>query len=319
MRRHKHTLYPRRWPVATVAALGVLVLASSLPAAAQARASCAFSGAPLNAMTVSVSGESYAVITRRGEEITVAELGDRPQPCAGAIPTVSNTDTINVLFSGDAAIADVLLAGGPLAPGATAEAVGTPEIEIQVTGRDGGLLGVVGTPGDDHFRWGPAGANPGLNLNPAGDEDIDVTVLSGEFGAFLSAEGGAGNDTFSGDRIARYSTVFAHGGPGDDVLTAPPGNADANFDGGSGNDVITGSASDDALRGDAGHDRILGGGGADNITGGTGRDRINAGAGRDFIKVHDTARDTVSCGAGRDRVNTDRRDRVSGCEQISRR
>jgi Ca2+-binding RTX toxin-like protein len=320
MRRHKHKLHPRRSLVGTAVTLGVLVLAASLPAAAQARTSCAFSGAPLNVMTVSVSGESFAVIIRRGEEITVAELGDAPQPCAGAIPTVSNTDTINVLLSGDAAIADVSLAGGPLAPGATAETVGAPEIEIQASGPEGGVLGVVGTRGDDRFRWGAGGANPGLNLNPAaGDEDIDVTVLGGEFGAFLNVDGGAGNDTISGDPTAGHGNVYASGGPGNDVLTAPPGNVTASFDGGAGNDVITGSAGDDTLRGDAGHDRILGGGGADDITGGTGRDRINAGAGRDLIKVHDTARDTVSCGTGRDRVNTDRRDRVSGCERISRR
>ena len=84
----------------------------------------------------------------------MAERGDPPQPCAGAIPTVSNTDTINVLFSGDEAFADVLLAGGPLAPGATAEAVGAPEIEIQVSGPDSGVT-VVGTRGDDQFRWAP--------------------------------------------------------------------------------------------------------------------------------------------------------------------
>ena len=316
MRRHKHKLRPRRSPVGITVALGVLVLAASLPAGAQARTSCAYSGPPLNAMTVSVTGASDAVITRRGEEITAGERGDPPRPCAGAIPTVSNTDTINVLFSGDEASADVLLAGGPLAPGATAEAVGAAEIEIQVSGPDGGLLSVVGTRGDDQFRWGPAGATPGLNLNPVGDEDTDVTVLGGEFGAFLIAEGGAGNDTISGDRVPRHANVFADGGAGNDVLTAPPGNVDAIFYGGAGNDVITGSASDDDLRGDAGHDRILGRGGADRITGGTGRDRINAGAGRDFIKVHDTARDTVTCGAGRDRVNTDRRDRINGCERI---
>ncbi len=319
MRCHKHKLRPRRSPASIAVALGVLVLAASLPAGAQARTSCTFSGAPLNVMTVSVSGTSIAVITRRGQEITVAELDDQPQPCAGAIPTVSNTDTINVLFSGEEAFADVLLAGGPLAPGATAEAVGASEIEIQVSGNGSGVS-VVGTRGDDQFRWGPAGANPGLNLNPADDEDIDVTVLGGgDFAPFLAAEGGAGNDTISGDRIPRYGIVLAEGGPGNDVLSAPPGNVDAIFDGGAGNDVITGSASGDDLRGDGGHDRILGGGGADDITGGTGRDRINAGAGRDFIKVRDTARDTVTCGAGRDRVNTDRRDRVNGCERISRR
>ena len=321
MRRHKYNLRPRRSPVRTAATAGLLVLMASLPGAAQARTSCAYVGAPANALTVTVTGASEAVITRRGQEITVGEYGDPPDPCAGAVPTVSNTDTIDVLFSGDVgAVADVWLAGGPLAPGATAEAVGASEIEIEVSG-NGGSFSVVGTRGDDQFRWGPGGANPGLNLNPAdaGDEDVDITVLGGASAASLYAEGGAGNDTITGDRIPRDGWVYAYGGPGDDVLTAPPGNVGAIFYGDAGNDVITGSAFDDVLRGDAGHDRIRGGGGADGITGGTGRDRIDGGAGRDFIKVHDTARDTVSCGAGRDRVNTDRRDRVSGCERVSRR
>ena len=322
MCRHKHKLRPRRSPVGIAVTLGVLVLAASLPAGAQARTRCAFSGAPLNAMTVSVSGESDAVITRRGQEITAGERGDTPEPCAGGIPTVSNTDTINVLFAGDhpGSEAQVRLAGGPLAPGATTEAVGAPEIEIHVSGNGSGVS-VVGTRGDDQFRWGPAEANPGLNLNPAdaGDEDIDVTVLDGEFAALLIAVGGAGNDTISGDRIPRGGRVYASGGPGNDVLSAPPGNVTALLLGAAGNDVITGSAFNDHLRGDAGHDRILGGRGADDITGGTGRDRINAGTGRDVINVRDTARDTVTCGAGRDRVNTDGRDRVNGCERISRR
>jgi Ca2+-binding RTX toxin-like protein len=322
MRRHKHKLHPRRRPAGIAVTLGLLALAASHPAGAQAQTSCAYSGAPLNAVTVSVSGAHEAVITRRGQEITMAESGDPPKGCAGAIPTVSNTDTINVLFSDDdpGSAAQVRLAGGPLAPGATAEAVGAPEIESQVSGNGSGVS-VVGTRGDDQFRWGPAGANPGLNLNPAdaGDEDIDVTVLGRQTAAQLWAQGGAGNDTISGDRIPRDGRVYAFGGPGNDVLTAPPGNVDAVFRGEAGNDVITGSAFNDLLNGDAGHDRIRGAGGADRITGGTGRDRINGGAGRDVINVHDTARDTVSCGAGRDRVNTDRRDRVSGCERISRR
>ena len=143
------------WSVIAVA-LGVLVLAESLPAGAHARTSCAYSGAPLNAMTMNVTGASDAVITRRGQEITAGEDGDPPEPCVGTIPTASNTDTINVLFAGDhpGAEAQVLLAGGPLAPGATAEAAGAPEIEIQVSG-NGSAVSVVGTRGDDQFRCGP--------------------------------------------------------------------------------------------------------------------------------------------------------------------
>ena len=306
---------------ATAATAGLLVLTATAPAGVQARTSCAYVGAPTNLLTVTVTGASEAVISRRGEEITAAEYGDPAEPCAGGIPTVTNTDTIHVLFSGDVgAVAEVRLAGGPLAPGATAEDVGASEIEIVASGEGGGFS-IIGTPGDDQFRWGPGGANPGLNVNPAaaGDQDVDVVVVGGTRAALLYAEGGAGNDTITGDPIARDGHVYAYGGPGNDVLTAPRGNVDAVMYGGAGNDVITGSAFDDVLRGDAGNDRIAGGAGADNITGGTGRDRIAGGAGRDFIKVHDSARDRVSCGAGRDRVNTDRRDRVSGCERISRR
>ena len=108
-------------------------------------------------MTMNVTGASDAVITRRGQEITAGEDGDPPEPCVGTIPTASNTDTINVLFTGDhpGAEAQVLLAGGPLAPGATAGAAGAPEIEIQVSG-NGSAVSVVGTRGDDRFRRGPA-------------------------------------------------------------------------------------------------------------------------------------------------------------------
>ena len=306
---------------ARAATAGLLVLTASVPAGAQARTSCAYVAAPTNVLTVTVTGASEAVITRRGQEIAVGEYGDAPEACAGGTPTVSNTDTVHVLFSGDnGPVAEVQLANGPLAPGATAEGVGASEIEMLVSGAGSGFS-VIGTPGDDEFRWGPAGADPGLNVNRADavDQDVDVMVLGGTTAALLYAEGGAGDDRITGDPIARDGYVYAYGGPGNDVLTAPRGNVGAILYGGAGNDVITGSASGDVLRGDAGHDRVAGGAGADSITGGTGRDRITGGGGRDFIKVRDSARDTVSCGAGRDQVNTDRRDRVRGCEKIRRR
>ena len=299
---------------ASAATAGLLVLAASVPTGAQARTSCAYVGAPTNVLTVTVSGASEAVITRRGQEITASDYGDPPEPCAGAIPTVSNTDTIHVLFSGDnLPMARVLLANGPLAPGATAEDAGAAEIEIVVSG-EGSAVSIVGTRGDDQFRWGPAGANPGLNVNPAdaGDQDVDVMVLGGTTAALLYAEAGAGDDTITADPIARDGYVHAYGGPGNDVLTAPGGNVGAILYGDAGNDVITGSGLDDVLRGDAGRDRIAGRAGADSITGGTGRDRITGGADRDFIKVRDSARDTaradLAAGAGQARTPV-RRDR----------
>ena len=190
-------------------------------------------------------------------------------------------------------------------------------------GQRAGDLGfdVVGTPRDDSFEWGRGGTAPALNVNPleAGDTDADVTVAGGCSAPLLYAYGEAGDDTITGEALALDDYVYANGGAGDDVLTAPRGIVGAIFYGGAGNDVITGSRFEDVLRGDGGRDRILGGAGADNITGGAGADRISGGAGGDFVKVRDDARDSVTCGAGRDRVNTDRRDRVNGCERINRR
>ena len=303
-----------------LAATAILVLGLSLPAGAHASTTCAYAAAPANVLLVTVSGRSEAVITRRGQEIVAGEFERPPVACTGGTPTVTNTDTINVLFTGeDLPYAEVLLANGPLAPGATAEAEGASEIEIRVGG-PGNALDIVGTGGADEFRWGPGGPNPGLNVNPrdAGDSDIDVTVVDSPEEPLLYAELGGGDDTITGDRSLRGGSVYANGGAGNDVVTAPRG-VEAVLSGGAGNDVITGSRLADVLRGDAGADRIVGGAGADNVTGGTGRDRVEGGSGRDFVKVRDSSRDSVGCGSGRDRVNTDRRDRVSGCEQISRR
>ncbi len=303
-----------------LAAPAILVLGLCLPAGAPASTSCAYAGAPTNVLLVTVSGRSEAVITRRGQDIVAGDYEKPPVACAGGTPTVLNTDTINVLFVGeDGTSAEVLLANGPLAPGATAEPEGASEIELRAGG-PGFHIDIVGTAAGDEFRWGPGGSNPGLNLNPreAGDVDVDVTVLGGSLAPLLYAVLGAGNDTITGDPSLSVGSVYAEGGAGDDVVTAPRG-IEAVLYGGRGDDVITGSRFADVLRGDAGADRILGGAGADNITGGTGRDRVEGGNGRDFIKVRDASRDSVRCGGGRDRVNTDRRDRATGCEQTSRR
>jgi len=302
------------------AVAATLLLCASVPAGAQARVSCAYAGPPGHVLTVAVSASSSAVIERRGEAIAVSELDEAATPCTGATPTVTNTDTIGVRFSGDQfPSVDVLLQGGPLAPGVTPEAVGASEIEIETTG-PGLNIDVVGTPASDVFVWGSGGVNAGLNVNSAvaGDTDVDVTV-GGTDPPLLYAEGAAGDDTFTGDgTVTAEQSVFADGGPGKDVVTLPRGGSFGFVDGGSGNDTITGSAFADVLGGDGGDDRIVGRDGNDEISGGAGRDRILSGAGRDVVKVRDGARDNVTCGAGRDRVHTDRRDLVNGCETVRR-
>lgn len=216
------------------------------------------------------------------------------------------------------AFADLRLDGGPYAPGATPETEGASEIEIQFSGA-GSLANIIGTPGGDEYHWGPGGAHAGLNLNPrsAGDRDVDVTFRGPD--SFLVADGAGGNDTITGEPVALVNDdIFATGGRGNDVLSPPPGTGGI-LHGGPGNDAIVGGRLVDLLEGGAGHDRVAGGGGPDAITGGPGKDRLLGGAGRDSIKSRDSKRDTVRCGPGRDRVTADRRDRVRGCERISRR
>ena len=315
-----HSSTRRTLKAIPAAVLGILLVCAGLAPGAQARTSCTYLGAPAHVLNVVVRSEaagdelSSAEIKRKGQEITVNEFQERPQPCAGGTPTVLTTDTINVSLLGDASFADLRLGGGPFAPGATPEAVGAPEIEVRVAG-EVVQASVVGTSRADEFHWGPGGASVGLNLNPrsAGDRDVDVTVE--DLGSFLVAEGGAGNDTIIGQPGARIPDgAFSKGGRGNDVLRAPRGGGI--LEGGPGNDELVGAGSDDLIEGGRGNDRVTGGGGPDEITGGPGRDRLFGGAGRDFIKSRDSARDMVRCGPGRDRATADRRDRVRGCERI---
>jgi len=301
----------------------------TFPTGALARTSCAYVGAPTNALTVKVkvSGNgAVPEIKREGKTISVRGEDGRSVGCAGAPATVLNTDTIEVTLV-DVDFVDLNLGGGPFAPGATPEPNGAPEIEIEITARLGDAT-IIGTQGDDEWHWQAAGANPGLNLNPreAGDKDVDVTVTAKEDETGpLIADGEGGNDTIIGAPGAKVrGLVIANGGPGNDVLSAPrlPRGSlvgAAQLNGGSGDDVITGGTDSDRLSGGPGADRVDGRAGDDEINGEPGRDRLFGGTGRDVITSRDFAGDKVFCGAGRDRVRADRHDRVSGCEQLAPR
>lgn len=106
--------------------------------------------------------------------------------------------------------------------------------------------------------------------------------------------------------------------------------------GGDGGDVIVGFAAGDRLLGQPGHDCLIGGSGADQLEGGLGNDRLTAGSGRDMLRgekgldffdagsggdhviARDGQRERVRCGPGVDRAAVDKRDRVRGCEILSR-
>jgi Ca2+-binding RTX toxin-like protein len=302
-----------------VAVVG-LVLFGAAPSA-QARLSCSFSGLPRNLLSVTATGGSFAEVSRSGQDIVVRGSG-RPVACSGGVATVLNTDTIKVSRRGRFESAYLLLAGGPFAPGATPEAGGASEIEIEFSGPNGVLI--FGTRQADAFEWGPgpgAAHAPGLNLNPGDtdDEDVDVTLTTGLAFAFLSAKGGQGNDTIIPSPGGPFPNggVSSSGGPGDDRLMAPK-NSGGTEVGQTGDDVLIGGRRGDLLIGGSGNDRFRGGGGPDRISGGRGRDLILGGSGRDSLTSRDSWRDRVRCGPGRDQVKADRRDQLRGCELVRR-
>ena len=294
-----------------------VLLALSSDAAAQMR--CSYSGAPENQLSVTAGGEAFGEIRTRRQEILPWESFEGPVFCRGGVPTVLNTDTVRVQLRGELISVDLSLAGGPFAPGATPEAEGASEIEIQYSAPFA-LVDVVGTARTDEFHWGPGGAHAGLNLNPhdLGDQDVDVTVR-GRF-SFLVAQGAGGNDTIvpaPGALFSKDDDVYSEGGRGDDRLIAPR-NSGGVLEGEAGDDVHIGGRPRDLLIGGGGNDRLRGAGGPDLISAGPGRDLIFGGPGRDRINTRDSTRDRVRCGGGRDRVKADRQDRLRGCEVVRR-
>ena len=185
---------------------------------------CAYAAAPANLLTVNLGGPILAAMGRTGQQISVGQKLWFPVPCSGGVPTVFNTDTVRVLLRRRNGYVDLHLNRGPFAPGATPEAEGAAEIEIQYSGRDA-LATIFGTPGADEFHWGSGGAHAGLNLNPrsAGDRDVDVTIR-GKL-AFLVADGAQGDDRIipSPGIAALDDRVYSVGGRGNDLLIAPRG------------------------------------------------------------------------------------------------
>jgi hypothetical protein len=125
-----------------------------------------------------------------------------------------------------------------------------------------------------------------------------------------------GND---GDDLLKGSGAgdCLEGGAGNDVLDG--GDGDDRLAGSSGKDRLTGGKGDDKLTGGRGNDRLGGGAGKDTIASGSGKDSVTAGSGNDTINAVDGVRETIDCGPGKDTIRADRRDRLKGCEKVTRR
>jgi Ca2+-binding RTX toxin-like protein len=152
---------------------------------------------------------------------------------------------------------------------------------------------------------GTACANPSF-----GGRDDDV-LFGSSFGDRMF--GRQGRDLLRG----RAGNDCLYGGEGADVLDGDGG--DDTLSGGDGRDRLFGGSGNDRVLGGAKGDELHGDAGTDQIFPGTGRDRVWGGAGNDTISARDGSRDVIDCGAGLDRITADRRDRLRGCERVTRR
>lgn len=113
--------------------------------------------------------------------------------------------------------------------------------------------------------------------------------------------------------------LWRHAGAPDSAPKTGPGvNDNDRLVGGKGDDALFGGPGSDRLVGGSGADYLSGGSGHDRLVGGPGRNRIEAGGGSDSINSANGVRELVDCGFGRDTVKADLRDRLSGCERVTR-
>ncbi len=87
----------------------------------------------------------------------------------------------------------------------------------------------------------------------------------------------------------------------------------------AGDDELRGGGGDDCVNAGPGADRAGGGAGNDKVRGGPGKDRLTGGPGDDVIRSSDKARDLIRCGSGNDKATVNARDKVKGCEEVTRR
>jgi hypothetical protein len=234
-------------------------------------------------------------LTRSGDRIVFKSAYNHELTCAGGVPTVHNTDRIDLTSSGDIdVLMTLVLAKGPLAPGATAEGPGS-EIEIDSTIPD---IEIEITPSDkpDSYAFGQTPEGPAANLN-ADEASPDPDIL------FHDLEPPRRHDDFIFS-VAEYTGQLENGGA--DVVSAAGG------DGFTGpfpyNVLLVGGTGDDQLTGGLGNDTLYGGRGRDDLRGGDGNDRLNSlGA----------QKDRVDCGSGTDLAQASDRDRVVNCERIA--
>ena len=247
------------------ATLAVIIALLAVPAGAPAATTCELpsTGSVLD-VTLS-AGNDTADLSVAAGEILVAGAGG-PVTCAGATPTVSNTDAISVhntpgLFDTDV----TLVAPDTFAPGPTDEP-GDDEIEIFVNLNDSEESQLrINTPSaGGSIVLGAGGINPNATL---GEDQPDADVIPNMVPAIV-VNGSTGPDFISanGER--------GTGGPMQANVSLDGGGGVDNLSGGDGNDGISGTGSD--LKGNAGNDVLAGGSDPSTLSGGEGDDLLVA-------------------------------------------
>jgi Ca2+-binding RTX toxin-like protein len=252
------------------AAVGTAAIAMlAAPAAAPAAMSCTFASGLLD-VTLSEANDNGGVIVAGNGQIGVLRSGI-PIGCAGAAPTIANTNDIqahNVL----GATGTWFTIHGPVrfGPGASSadENGGDSEIEFHVNLNNQPGSRLMLTPVDasgEVIRLGSGGINPNA-LPGEAQPDADI-FLDNMQNAVLVALGSAGPDRLD-----------AQGGAGTGgALTGP-----ARLSGGEGVDGLTGGEGADLIVAGAGSDALSGGGGDDTLIPESGDDSMDGGAGSDL-------------------------------------
>lgn len=234
-----------------------------------------------------------AAIIRSGQKLIVTDdrFGQAAK-CAGGTASVTTIDRIEFRGAQNSSLA-LDLREGVLGPGASPEADGSSEIEVEIDFEETGYTAILGAPDRTDYLFGTA-TQPVADLNgsDAGSPEVDISL--GETFSLI-VRGDAGRDSLVADGGGLFES------PMDRFLS---------FEGGPGADNLIGGSKADLLNG---------GPGPDELTGGPGRDELDGGPGGDRIDSADGVRDDILCAGGRDRVEADPEDRLSRCERVVER
>lgn len=232
--------------------------------------------------------------------------------CAGATGDASFSGNLNLVD--DQSGERIYLGGVSSGTGTARQIVGAraywrsvhPELTItcyeNATLHGGGPIvssgaAVLIPPVDGDRSGGGGGGSGGAGNDPT------EPLGPGAGGCLTPLVGTDGPDTLTGSGAG--DVIFGRGGR--DVVH-----------GRDGNDCLIGGAGNDTLRGERGADRLTGGPGADILLGGAGINAYDAGPGDDTVNAVNRRVELVRCGSGRDTATVDRRDRVTGCERVTR-